>query len=496
MKTEDLKFDIPKIQSSIIKVIGVGGGGSNAVNHMYEQGIKGVEFAICNTDSQSLELSPVPNRIQLGSNLTEGRGAGSDPEVGKNAAMENLEDIKNLLMKETKMLFITAGMGGGTGTGAAPIIAKAARDMGILTVGIVTTPFTFEGLKRRRKAIEGIEQLKANVDTLLLISNEKLREIYGNLPLSKAFGNADEILSTAAKGIAEIITVPGYINVDFEDVRTTMANSGAAIMGSGTAEGEDRALKAVEQAIKSPLLDENDIQGAKYILLNITSGTKEILMDEISIITDYIQEEVGLDADMIWGHCYDESLSEKISVTIIATAFEGKHNKSLKEKPEKVVRKLDEKEPVKSPTQQMFLFEQRREEAQAEEEPRLVSDIEAEEAEQEALEQEMEMKVNEENVAEENDDEKQDQQSLEVKLRGELARKKRDLRVEKLKRLSFSVKTDLDQIESEPAFKRRNVQLDKVPHSSDSNISRYSLEEKEEKPEIRPSNGFLHDNVD
>jgi cell division protein FtsZ len=318
----ELNFDIPKANSSIIKVLGVGGGGGNAVNHMYNQGIKGVDFIMANTDAQALEQSPIPNKIQIGSNTTEGRGAGSRPEIGKKAALESHDDIKSVLDDQTKMLFITGGMGGGTGTGAAPIIAQAAREMGILTVGIVTTPFDFEGKNRAKRAYAGIKQLSQNVDTLLVISNDKLKEMFGNLSLSNAFSNADNILTTAAKGIAEIITVPGYINVDFEDVKTVMANSGRAIMGSASAEGDNRDKKAVEKAIHSPLLSDNDIKGAQYILLNISSGSKEVLMDEISTITDYIQEEAGNDVDMIWGNCYDENLGDQLSVTIIATAFQ------------------------------------------------------------------------------------------------------------------------------------------------------------------------------
>lgn len=312
---------MPKANSSIIKVLGVGGGGGNAVNHMYNQGIKGVDFIMANTDAQALEQSPIPNKIQIGANTTEGRGAGSKPEIGKKAALESHEDIKSMLDDETKMLFVTGGMGGGTGTGAAPIIAQAAREMGILTVGIVTTPFDFEGKNRSKRARDGIQQLTQHVDTLLVISNDKLKEMFGNLSLSNAFSNADNILTTAAKGIAEIITVPGYINVDFEDVKTVMANSGRAIMGSASAEGDNRDQKAVEKAIHSPLLSENDIKGAQYILLNISSGSKEVLMDEIATITDYIQEEAGNDVDMIWGNCYDENLGDQLSVTIIATAF-------------------------------------------------------------------------------------------------------------------------------------------------------------------------------
>ncbi|MCF8429067.1 MAG: cell division protein FtsZ [Bacteroidia bacterium] len=319
-----MKFNLPKEKSSIIKVIGVGGGGGNAVNHMHEQGIKGVDFIICNTDLQALEASAIPNKIQLGASLTQGLGAGANPEVGKKAAMEAIEDIIDMLGVNTKMLFITAGMGGGTGTGAAPIIAKTAKEMDILTVGIVTTPFNFEGKKRKTFADEGLENLKRSVDCLLIISNDKIKDMYGNLALREAFGHANNILTTAAKGIAEIITHPGYINVDFEDVKTVMKSSGVALMGSAMAEGEDRALVAVKAALASPLLNDNQIVGAKNILLNISSGTEEILMEEFEQISAYIQNESGLSAELILGTSFDESLGNKISVTLIATGFESK----------------------------------------------------------------------------------------------------------------------------------------------------------------------------
>lgn len=319
-----IKFNLPKEKSSIIKVIGVGGGGGNAVNHMHEQGIKGVDFIICNTDLQALEASAIPNKIQLGASLTQGLGAGANPEVGKKAAMEAIEDIIDMLGVNTKMLFITAGMGGGTGTGAAPIIAKTAKEMDILTVGIVTTPFNFEGKRRKTFADEGLENLKRSVDCLLIISNDKIKDMYGNLVLREAFGHANNILTTAAKGIAEIITHPGYINVDFEDVKTVMKTSGVALMGSAMAEGEDRAIVAVKAALASPLLNDNQIVGAKNILLNISSGTEEILMEEFEQISSYIQNESGLSAELILGTSFDESLGNKISVTLIATGFESK----------------------------------------------------------------------------------------------------------------------------------------------------------------------------
>ncbi|MCF8367084.1 MAG: cell division protein FtsZ [Bacteroidales bacterium] len=316
--TDLLEFDAPKQRASIIKVIGVGGGGSNAVTHMYQQGIKGVDFIICNTDAQAMDTSPIPNKIQLGD---RGLGAGAIPDVGRQAAEANIDDIRSYLESNTKMLFITAGMGGGTGTGAAPVIAKIAREMDILTVAIVTIPFSFEGRKRRLQAEKGIEELKKNVDTLLIISNEKLREMHGNLKLSEAFGRADDILTTAAKGIAEIITVTGYINVDFEDVKTVMKNSGTAIMGSAVAEGPDRAQVAVREALSSPLLNDNKITGASDILLYISSGKEEITFDEVGEITDYIQQEAGQSAEVIWGNGYDEELGDKISITLIATGF-------------------------------------------------------------------------------------------------------------------------------------------------------------------------------
>lgn len=319
-----MKFDLPKENSSIIKVIGVGGGGSNAVNHMYKQGIKGVDFIVCNTDQQALDMSPVPLRIVLGASLTKGRGAGSLPEVGKNAAIENIEEVKTLLANNTEMVFITAGLGGGTGTGAAPIIAKAAKEMGILTVGIVTIPFGFEGKKRKAQADAGLEALKANVDTLLVISNDKLREIYGNLKVTEAFGHADDILATAAKGIADIITTTLQINTDINDVKTVMKESGVAIMGSAMASGEQRSLRAVEQAMTSPLLNDSNIKGARYVLVNVTCGEDEITMDEFGEITDYIQDAAGMSAEVIKGYGVDPSLGDKVNVTIIATGFNSK----------------------------------------------------------------------------------------------------------------------------------------------------------------------------
>jgi cell division protein FtsZ len=332
-----MEFDLPRDYNSIIKVIGVGGGGSNAVNHMFNQGIVGVDFIVCNTDRQALDISPVPYKIQLGAQLTDGRGAGMLPEVGMAAANENIDEIRDLLSKNTKMVFVTAGMGGGTGTGAAPVIAKVAKELGILTVGIVTIPFNFEGKKRRLQAEEGLNKMRENVDTLLVINNERLREFGKDMSLTDAFSYADDILTVAAKGIAEVISVTGVINVDFNDVNTVLRNSGHAIMGSASAEGENRALEAVSSALSSPLLMDNEIDGARYVLLNITYGSKEVMMDEITEITDYIQEAAGATADVIWGHGLDSSLGEKISITLIAAGLKDVPLNGFEKAPERKV---------------------------------------------------------------------------------------------------------------------------------------------------------------
>ena len=317
----NIAFDLPKNQSNVIKVIGVGGGGSNAINHMFQQGIKGVDFVICNTDSQALENSGVPNKIQLGVNLTEGLGAGANPNIGEQAAVESYDELKNMLETNTKMLFITAGMGGGTGTGAAPIIAKMAKEADILTVGIVTMPFQFEGKLRNEQAQKGIEKLRNVVDSLIVINNNKLREVYGNLGFKAGFSKADEVLSTAARGIAEVITHHYTQNLDLRDAKTVLSNSGTAIMGSASATGQNRAHEAILKALDSPLLNDNKITGAKNVLLLIVSGTQEITIDEIGEINDHIQNEAGHGANIIMGVGEDDSLDEAISVTIIATGF-------------------------------------------------------------------------------------------------------------------------------------------------------------------------------
>jgi len=543
-----MQFEMLKDKSSIIKVIGVGGGGGNAVNHMYLSGITGVDFIICNTDAQALESSPIPNKVQLGASLTEGMGAGSIPEVGKNSAIENIDDIKAMLGSTTKMLFITAGMGGGTGTGASPIIAKAAKELDILTVAIITTPFSFEGKRRRLQADEGMEELKKYVDSYLVISNDRLREIFGNLTLGSAFGQADDILTTAAKGIAEIITVPGYINVDFKDVRTVMKDSGVAIMGSFAAEGEDRALQAVEGALASPLLKDNEIEGARYILLNISSGLREVTMDEVSIITDYIQEKAGLSADLIWGNCTDESLSDKLSVTIIATGFQTSEERVNEEKNKKKISLLTPEEaPLVRPVEPVNSFIQpkttpsyepvlktKEEVSQADlfggmfnkSEPQKVQEpennvvrhtlMEEEPQVEEAQETgfEFEVKLAETNFVFETpaaqvppmpepepeiempivglDDDKSDE-SMEEQL------KKSKERILRLKDLSMKLRTTngLQELENEPAYKRKQMQLQQVQHSSESQVSRFTLSNDQDGgTEIRPNNSFLHDNVD
>ena len=509
-----MEFELLKDNSSIIKVIGVGGGGSNAVNHMHRQGIKGVDFIVCNTDAQALEISPVPTKIQLGMSLTEGRGAGSIPEIGKNAAIENIDEIRKLLVN-TKMVFITAGMGGGTGTGAAPIIAQTAKDMGILTVGIITIPFAFEGKKRKQQADDGIEQLKNSVDSILIICNDKLREMYGNLKLSEAFSHADDILTIAAKGIAEIITVTGYINVDFEDVKTAVSNSGVAIMGSAQAEGENRAIKAVEQALASPLLNDNNIKGARFILMNVASGSKEVTMDEIGSITDYIQDEAGLTADIIWGNCKDETLGEKVSVTIIATGF--KTREELGKEENKVKKKVtDLYEPVNEETD---IPKKNVGKENSMREPELINKVEEPTQKDESTPRsdreiifefdmgsipakenvipapfvEDKSKMKKEELIQPTDESKLGDISTEEQLR-----KSRE-RVMKLKELSYRIgnANNLSDMEKEPAYKRRNIKLDTVTHSSETNISRYTLNnEEDKKAEIRPNNSFLHDNVD
>lgn len=483
-----MNFELINEDNSIIKVIGVGGGGSNAVSHMFKQGIVGVDFAICNTDAQAMEISQVPNRIQLGPSLTEGRGAGSKPKVGRQACLESIDAVKEFLEDGTKMLFVTAGMGGGTGTGAAPIIAKAAQELEILTVGIVTLPFAFEGRRRNLQGAEGVEELKKHVDTLIIISNDKLREIFGNLTIRDAFAQADNILTTAAKGIAEIITVPGYVNVDFEDVNTVMRNSGVAIMGTAMAEGEDRAKRAVDDALSSPLLEDNDIRGARHILLNIASGTKEVTMDEIFEITEFVQEEAGYGTDLIWGNCYDESLGDKLAVTVIATGFEANPNLAGKKGySEKTIVSLDDEEdniPSPSVNTRGNVFDIGRDEGDSA--PTIefdTKDIERRKARYSY--EEPYHRAKEENPEREQEERK----------RIEAEAEKRQKRLRNLN-VKLNNPRTINELENEPAYLRRNVRLDETPHSSEEELSKWTISDDDEGPELRSNNSFLHDNVD
>lgn len=526
-----MDFELPKDETSIIKVIGVGGGGGNAVNHMYSEGIKGVDFVVCNTDLQALEVSPVPHKIQLGPSLTEGRGAGSLPEIGKNAAVENVDEIREFLSKDAKMVFVTAGMGGGTGTGAAPVIAQVARELGILTVGIVTVPFNFEGRKRRIQAEEGLEAMRENVDTLLVINNERLREITGNLSIGEAFTQADEILATAAKGIAEVIAVTGAINVDFNDVNTVMRDSGVAIMGSSAAEGDNRAIKAVEQALESPLLNDNDISGAEYVLLNITYGDKEVLMDEITEITDYIQDAAGSTADVIFGHAKDSDLGDKLSVTVIATGFQSSPITGFEKAPVKNVTTLEEdkktevKAPLESPTQAnpwAGAKEVVSEEVE-EDEPFLKTEAEpvAETPKEETWnvtpvaeeQKEMELDWNVTDTAAsketkeevkrytlEDDLEEMDLDTTATKkvLSPEEQQQRSQYRLSKIKEYTQRLKKadGIQDLENEPAYVRRNIQLDESKPSEEDNTSRFSVSNDENGSSLSGNNSFLHDNVD
>ena len=554
-----IEFELNRIIPTIIKVIGVGGGGSNAVNHMFRQGINGVEFLVCNTDAQALEISPVPRKIQLGPGLTQGRGAGSIPEVGKQAAIENIDELKSALKENTKMVFITAGMGGGTGTGAAPIIAGVAKEMGILTVGIVSMPFSFEGKKRRLHAESGIEEMKKNVDALLVIRNDKLREIHGNLFLTTAFGHADDVLTVAAKSIAEIINVTMQVNVDFADVETVMKDSGVAIMGSATAEGENRAIRAAESAIDSPLLNDNHIEGARYILLNITSGAKEVTMDEVGEINDYIQEQAGQTADIIMGIGKDDTLGDKLSVTIIATGFKTSEQLVNKDrKPERIVHVLSNdkqspvtshpisvsdqknemgemqvknaesegivldplepvliiKEEVKVEKEMIELKEEKMDDSKLnngesfiiynleEEEPKIVElelplDLDPPSSKS-SLKMQEPIDMFDEPAGQLHSFELSENQSLPT-AEDELFRRSRE-RIMRLKENSYKMNTPsgIAELENQPAYKRRNVVLNNVPPSSESNVSRFTLttDETEKKTELRTNNPFLHDRVD
>lgn len=533
------KFDLPKHHKSIIKVIGVGGGGSNAVNHMYKQGIKDVEFVVANTDLQALNGSPVPYKLQLGVTLTEGLGCGANPEVGRAAAIESKEQIRELLAG-TKMVFVTAGMGGGTGTGAAPVIAKIAKDMDILTVGIVTVPFSFEGKKKLAQAELGIEAFRASCDTVLVILNDKLREIYGNLSIGQAFGEADNVLTTAAKGIAEIITLAGYVNVDFQDVRTVMLGAGAAVMGTAETRGDTRAMKAAQQALASPLLDNHDIMGSKKILLSIISGEEaELQMDELTTITEYIQGQAGDDAEVIFGHGVDAALGDRIRVTVIATGFANERKASKKE--EKKVHELDRSQislfgsvdnsvnqrttdlelKVKSDntTQEVKPVEMPKENTP----PPIKSGLHVLEKEQEkpiepisersyvfdlfdTTENSKEEDDGEESLFADDDDFKvgkeisadqviNEEGLMEVRKTRERLEQQAKERRERLKsnRKQEMTKEEFNDKWTLPAYLRRGVKMDNVPHSSEPFISRYNLNDDNN---LLGNNKFLHDNVD
>ncbi len=537
---KDYRFDLPKNQKSIIKVIGVGGGGSNAVNHMYGQGIKDVEFVVVNTDAQALKSSPVPLRLQLGANLTEGLGAGANPEQGRSAALESQEEIRELLADNTKMVFITAGMGGGTGTGAAPIVAKIAKELNILTVGIVTAPFMFEGKKKMAVAQAGIESLRDNCDTVLVILNDKLREIYGNLAIRTAFSKADNILATAAKSIAEIITIHQDVNVDFEDVKTVMKDAGAAVMGSSTEEGDGRAIRAAGAAISSPLLNNVDIKGAQKILLSIMSGEdEELSMDELSEITEYIQEKAGDNAEVIFGQGIDSELGKAIRVTVIATGFEMDKltNKRKVKEPEVLESAFD------SPTQSIPLVTPEvvktvinldsGKSQQVKEEPISGNSTftfnmpKTSTAPAQPIEEKHELVINSAPIQEEKAEPKQESvepekivhvlfddtapKSPAVANESEPAKKtaaadyyeqmkqkaiqRAHERFEKLKgnRVFNPSPEELKEKMNVPAYQRKNVTLSEPQHSSEPAISKYNLSEDNE---ILGNNRYLHDNVD
>ncbi len=476
-----LEFDNPKSKGSIIKVLGVGGGGSNAVNHMFSKGIEGVDFIVCNTDEQALESSIVPIKIQLGPSKTNGLGAGNKPEVGRDATIESIDEIKQVLNSNTKMLFITAGMGGGTGTGGAPEIARVAKELGVLTVGIITTPFSFEGKKRIEQAKKGVEEFRKSVDTLVVISNDRLREMYGDLKLSEAFARADDVLTTAAKGIAEIITIPGYVNVDFQDVNTVMRAGGVAIMGIGVAEGDNRAVKAAQNAINTPLLNNGNMHGATNILLNITSGTNEVTMDEIGLVTDYVQESIGSDCEIIWGNCNDANLGDKLSITIIATGFEQIQQEEITQfsGSGRVVHKLEEevKQPVEPDNEIELAFDKEAYEKKL--------------AEKEADAMKLFTKQPEPTIATV-DNTAEDEELKDLKKSIEVKKRLRNLS------LKLSTPRNVNEMEKEPAYKRRNVELTDAIPSDESHHSDFSIsfDEDAQKGKLGKKNLYLHNPPD
>ena len=583
-----INFDLPKNRSNVIKAIGVGGGGSNAINHMFKQGIKGVDFVICNTDAQALNNSGVPNKIQLGVNLTEGLGAGANPDIGKQAALESCEDIIQMLQTNTKMVFITAGMGGGTGTGAAPIIAKMARELNILTVGIVTTPFEFEGKIRNEQAQVGLENLRKHVDSLIIINNNKLRDVYGNLGFKAGFSKADEVLSTASKGIAEVITHHYTQNIDLKDAKTVLSNSGTAIMGAYKSSGENRANEAISKALESPLLNDNKIFGAKNVLLLIVSGTNEITIDEIGEINDYIQDEAGNGANIIMGVGEDIELNDSISVTVIATGFDSdQQNQISNTEPQKIIHKLEEENLFSQlhnselktiayndqNLEENILDEKKVEENDLEltNKEKIVHVLEMDEYEEQNIldtddcdfetkessiddlnyasddkelfnesledtnnENLVEWSLFEKDIEEEN---KEDEILIDhseklifderyVEFESKLNNSKENNSTEssnknnnvlpeensisdfqkhrseerrlRMKEFNYKFnKSKINDINDEPAFKRKGIDIDEVNNSGQQNISRTSLNEDESNDiKIRKNNSFLHDNVD
>ena len=494
MSDDIMNFDLPVERSSIIKVLGIGGGGNNAVNHMFEKGITDVNFVICNTDHQALLKSQIPIKVQIGESLTEGRGAGSKPEIGRQAAIENINDVMDALSGNTKMVFITTGMGGGTGTGATPVIAKACKEAGLLTIAVVTIPFKSEGKVRIRHAIDGVTELKDYVDSLLVINNEKLREIYGNQPVSTAFAKADDILTTAVKGIAEIITVTGYINVDFADVETVMKNSGVSIMGMGKAAGENRAIKAIENALASPLLNSNDITGAKSILINISSGSgeHEITMDELGEITDFMYDAASDDALIIRGLSKDENLNDEISVTVIATGFESNSIfQPYKPKKPSRVELLTNKTAIPAgiiPEKGDDVFSVHEKGKKSiitdfEEESQGVIDFSLEHA------HEMDEIRN-----------RRTRETDEIIEKPEATLRKVKHMQNILKREGLSNKTmkeNIDTFEDVPAYVRRNLSVGAPESGTESKLSKFTLtSDDNDEPILRENNAYLNDNVD
>jgi len=497
-----IQFELPQENPSIIKVIGVGGGGSNAVNHMFRMQIKGVEFLVCNTDRQALEESPIPGKIHLGKTKTKGLGAGSIPEIGKSAAMESEEEIRKALSSNTEMVFITAGLGGGTGTGGAPVIASIAREMGILTVGIVTMPFAFEGKKRKMQAEQGLEELKKHVDSLLVICNDKLRELYGSLKMKEAFARADDVLANAARGIAELISNHMHINVDFNDVKTVMKDSGLALMGTAMASGEDRAMKAVKDALTSPLLNDNDIVGARHVLLNVMSGSDDISMDEFSAIMDYIYEASGGTADIIHGYGTDPSLGDSVSITLVATGFQPSSSTSSLE-PAKVHSLTvgeQKSENISSPLKD------------TEEDMKLVSVVEEKEIASENVKEDMVLQISKEEAEDKNEmkvyslddedieDTKKNENSSQNEDTTTVIHSQRDNlnrvmdRIKELRKNAAALLNpeNISKYEKEPAYVRQNIMTDQTPYSEEEKQSQFTIDEEDGKPKIKPNNSFLH----